>query len=675
MLNAFARHWRKGLAVLGAILVIALVHTAWPFLTYPETRFELTLASPLPAEETTVPLAGVAEVDITPAIGIPKFGYSAFATDSSGFRTRLKARAFYLHAPGSTPLALVQLDLGSGSLLLHRQVAVKIAAVTDVPAHGLSLMSTHTHTGPGNFLDSDFYNSFGTNRPGFDPKLLAFLTERISLAVQQAFEARRPARFATGRADAWGLTRNRSLPAWARNHGLDPDSLSPAMVYEAVNPAMHMLRIDLKADNGCFYPAGALTSFSVHGTAIPAFWDPYHGDVWAFLSRAFQNRSLSASAGDCQQPSPFPMVHGTVQATHGDNNPDVRGGRRGPIEAARIGQALADSARQLHAQLEARLEDTLSTRMGSRQLSLLEQPAANQPALCERAVVGAATAGAANDDEVFPISYLPFLKEGWPRRFFSDGCQGAKQWMLSKLQLAMPAERFPHRALLQIIQLNNLVLATTPWEVTLESGNRMRDAILEQLPPGDWLVEISSVANGYLGYATTPEEYSAQFYEGGHTLYGPGTVAYLSDQFGRLTHDLQARGEIADLPASDAFSLITRQYWPEAVTSTAPMVIEGKPEYIPAESNQEPFWRLRVRGPAPGNLALHEPLLAVQQQQDAGWQTLVTDEGVDLAWVLLDQSDEDAVYEARWYNPQHRAEAEFRFLIRPSAQALVSPPF
>ena len=157
-----------------------LVHTAWPFLTYPRETLTFQVPEPLPPTANGGPLAGVAEVDITPAIGLPKFGYSAWARNADGFRTRLKARAFYLHGPGQTPLALVQLDLGAGSLPLHYAVAERIAAATDVPARGLSLLVTHTHSGPGQYLGSDFYNTFGANSAGFDPQLFAFLSERIS---------------------------------------------------------------------------------------------------------------------------------------------------------------------------------------------------------------------------------------------------------------------------------------------------------------------------------------------------------------------------------------------------------------------------------------------------------------------------------------------------------------
>ena len=46
------------------------------------------------------------------------------------------------------------------------------------------------------------------------------------------------------------------------------------------------------------------------------------------------------------------------------------------------------------------------------------------------------------------------------------------------------------------------------------------------------------MANGYSGYVTTPEEYSAQRYEGASTLYGPHTLGAYMQTFDALTTEL-----------------------------------------------------------------------------------------------------------------------------------------
>src|SRR5690606_5353290 len=75
------RFFRLRLLLLAVLLatVGALVFTAWPFLTYPTTTLTISRPAPLPAATSGPALAGLAETDITPPIGIPKFGYSAWA--------------------------------------------------------------------------------------------------------------------------------------------------------------------------------------------------------------------------------------------------------------------------------------------------------------------------------------------------------------------------------------------------------------------------------------------------------------------------------------------------------------------------------------------------------------------------------------------------------------------
>src|SRR5439155_23216413 len=49
-------------------------------------------------------------------------------------------------------------------------------------------------------------------------------------------------------------------------------------------------------------------------------------------------------------------------------------------------------------------------------------------------------------------------------------------------------------------------------------------------------------ANGYIEYITTAEEYTAQYYEGGSTIYGPAEAA----MFGRVLARLAARVSSGD---------------------------------------------------------------------------------------------------------------------------------
>jgi len=641
------------LLLLSVGILGGLLHTAWPFLFYPRQNLSFSFpVPPITADDATAK-AGIAERDITPPAGMPKFGYSAWAKNADGFRTRLKARAFYLKGPGQSPLAIVQLDLGSGSLVLRHRVAELIADSTDIPAHALTLLVTHTHSGPGQYLGSDFYNVFGSNKPGFDPALFEFLSQRIADAVIDAYESRREARVAVGQSDLFGFTRNRSIEAWANNfpdqdhHNADP--------MQAVNPTMTLLRIDQRQGDG-FVPAGALSLYSIHGTAIPPFTRPYHADVWHWTSEELENELAVNAPG---------FIHGAAQATHADNNPAWKPDLRGDREAERIGKALGKHATWLFHSLENQLTGNLTTAIASRQLNLLDDIDTGRFGLCERAIAGASVAGAANGDEVFPISYLPLLAEDWPRRVFTDNCQGVKQWMLSKLQLLLPAKRFPHQALFQIVRINELVLVPLPWEITLESGNRLRQAVAATLPEGtNWKVEISSLANGYFGYAVTPEEYALQYYEGGHTLYGPHTLDFLIQQSEALSQDLQQHGDINDIPQRQTFSLLSRQYFPDSLAGPGTRRWLNEPQHHDGNAITGSYWSLQLAAEPASQLALDRPLLTVHCDHD-----VISDDSAELQ--LLHQEDTDKQtgrYEVRWYPATPSPSGSCRFAVNTADQ-------
>lgn len=676
---------RWTLRILVAALVLAVVGGAiavWPLYLLPVTDVRIANVPPQPPADRPAFEAGVAIRDITPPIGLPKFGYSSLAHSSDGFRTRLATRVVCLKPARGEPVALVQADLGASSLVLHHRVAELVAPRTDVAAHNLVVLATHTHSGPAQYLDSDFYNLFGANRPGFDPKMLDFLATRMADAVTEACTKRRAARIGIGQTSVWGLTRNRSLEAWLQNHDVLDKRATAERALEAVNPVLTLVRIDLRADDGRWLPAGAFTSFSIHGTGIPAFRGPWHGDVWA----AFEQEIEWAIRANFNPP--WPVVHAAFEGTHGDNNPNWREGWRGDEETNRIGTELAAGALRVFAALGPHMSEQATVSSAMREIDLLAAPAEVRAPLCDRAIIGAATAGAANGDEVFPIGYLPLLQEGWPRRVFRDGCHAEKQWLLSGLQpLGIPADRMPHRAALQVIRINDLTLVALPWEVTREAGNRIGarvSAALRDLGHGSRTV-VASHANGYFGYATTPEEYSLQYYEGGHTIYGPGTTEFLARQSARLTTELAQRGSFADLPAQWHFPLATRSYWPEPATPGGERTLLAGPAFVPGEGTQEPYWKVEYLDVAPGALELDRPLLSVQALSGDKWVALGNNgRPIDDQWQrqlqvrwLEDAGNGMARYELRWNTPPVTPNFSFRFAVaaRAGLPEWYSPPF
>lgn len=92
---------------------------------------------------------------------------------------------------------------------------------------------------------------------------------------------------------------------------------------------------------------------------------------------------------------------------------------------------------------------------------------------------------------------------------------------------------------LQLFVIGDTAIAGFPFEITTIAGKRLRNSLQEVLQQrGVKRVILSPYANGYSGYITTYEEYQAQIYEGGHTVFGEWSLAALQTRFDTLAKQL-----------------------------------------------------------------------------------------------------------------------------------------
>lgn len=97
-------------------------------------------------------------------------------------------------------------------------------------------------------------------------------------------------------------------------------------------------------------------------------------------------------------------------------------------------------------------------------------------------------------------------------------------------------------------------ISFVPGEPTITSGKRINDAVLDiarsQVPAGRVAdAVVAGLANGYLLYIATPEEYALQHYEGASTLYGPRTATFLASRYAFLALHL-AKPELTPTPTA-----------------------------------------------------------------------------------------------------------------------------
>ncbi len=548
--------------------------------------------------------AGFHKVDITPPPGMGTLGYGAEARQAEGFRGRLWARAMVLHGTSGEAFAFVVVDLDAVSMIVHRRVAELIAGRTNnfLATDNIVISATHTHSAPGNFTDTWSLNIIGTMPGGFDVGFVEFLSERIASAIDTARQRMKPARAAWRVEEMWGHTRNRAHEAFILNTNYPIDRpVAPTdldIVHQSVDPRWWMLRVDIDLDEGVggqWVPAGALSIFAIHGTGFSPGNELYDSDIHGEINRrldrqlavdeeiGFVHLMANGPEGDVspdwppESRCPLPFVT-TLRRPRGPHTPPARVGwmerdlaaRRKCIERGRdyvefVGGSLADRAASLHRSFEQRELSSDVTVRRTFETFPLTGPVAHALGLCERPKVGTALLAGGPDGRTRLFGWkamgLPLGLESGGSAIDreSDDCHRPKRVALPVLQSPLTGfGQFPAFGQFTVVQIGNAVIGTVPAEVTTTAGLRMARKVKEGWvrgtnPSGEQVARthfpIVGLANGYLNYVTTREEYDYQSYEGASTLYGPASAQAIGARLDALAalHQALDYGQRADV--------------------------------------------------------------------------------------------------------------------------------
>lgn len=135
---------------------------------------------------------------------------------------------------------------------------------------------------------------------------------------------------------------------------------------------------------------------------------------------------------------------------------------------------------------------------------------------------------------------------------------------------------------LQLFRIGNLAIIGLPWEVTTMSARRLRKNLLAVLAPaGVDTVVIAGLANDYIHYLTTREEYASQQYEGASNVFGPWTLAAVQQESRRLALAMRDGVAIDPGPAYPRVTPLLR-----------------RPPYVPSDVEAQPFGSLVSDVPA-----------------------------------------------------------------------------
>lgn len=676
---------------------------------------EIALPAPDPHQPVSgdVLRAGFGRADITPPPGLGLGGNGPEGRQARGWRTRLYARALVLQDARGERIALVVADLAHISALLQRRVAELLPTELGISADNLLLSATHTHSGPGHFYEATEFNLNGSSVVGFDQTLTDFLAGQIAGAVQQAAEHPRQARVAWGQRAVWGLTRNRSYEAFRRNTprwdletpppGLDPE-------YAAVNPLWTMLRVDLATDAAgtTYRPAGAYSIFAIHGTGNPSVTELYDADIHGIAERGLEqylDRKYGAGKGG-NRLAPPEALHLIANGAEGDVSPDWPAESRCPpallelvprpegpgtptvwdwrmptpaaqsacIASGRrfirdLGDSLTRHAIALFESLGPSLSGDVDLALGFETLALRRD--STRLGICGEAAVGTSTAAGAEDGRTrFAgwkfLGILGIGLEEGGRAITTDPrtCQGFKRTDLVKLTRK---RGLPEFAQVAVARVGDMYLATLPVEPTTMAAAAIQRSVGAALG-FEWVtarrrVTIVGLTNGFLQYLTTRAEYSAQSYEGGSTIFGPGEGEMFARELGKLADSLNRTGAGGSL-SNRVDSIFGRpgedkQLWPR--TEPRAQEMTAAPGWTGCRADTVTG---RWIGPSPDRLDLAgHPQVALEKETASGWEAVTWDDDPDVeVWALGPVRDNLWRYEVRWSTPPAGVPLRFRVL-------------
>ncbi|MET9359317.1 neutral/alkaline non-lysosomal ceramidase N-terminal domain-containing protein [Streptomyces sp. NPDC006632] len=463
--------------------------------------------------------AGRGIADITGEVAeCGMLGYGKADQQSAGLHTRQRARAFAFEE-GAVRLLLVVCELPLISDAVVREVLRRLPE--GYGAAQVMVTATHTHCGPGGYFHHALYNG---NTGGFRELTFRAITDGITEAARAAIADLAPARLRLAHGELTDAGVNRSPRAFARNPAADrahfPDAIDPRTTVLAVERDGRLV--------------AAVNWFATHNTSMTNRNRLVSSDNKGYAALHWERTVAGVDhlAGGTPR-----LVTAFAQTNAGDISPNLglapgRGPTDDQFENTRIigtrqyeAAAALTGGRPVLGGLDVRTTDILLSAVdvgpaftGDGRSHRTSPPVAGTAAFAGAHVDGPGFKG-------FGAGANP-LWDALSRRLvypFAPALRDAQHPKALALP-AGPVNRFlplvQEHARVQLLRIGPLFLIGVPAEVTITAGLRLRRTVAAILGADLPDVLVAGYSNGYVHYVTTPEEYDAQEYEGGSTLFG-----------------------------------------------------------------------------------------------------------------------------------------------------------
>ena len=565
---------------------------------------------------------------------------------------RLQANAYVLDDGKGQRVAIVQADLGGIPGELHTFVAKAIAGLGIDQSH-LLISATHDHGSVGGMWIGQGYALLGGDE--YDPRVFDAVGTGIVTAITEASSRLTPAKMAYGFGSVNNANHNRDTGSWS----LDPES----KLGDTTNaPRLMVMRIDT-VDG---VPLGVISNYANHGIIHGTFNYYYSGDNQGSTTRmAARGIQAAATLAGVKFPAGWKVVDSMINGAVGDITPVAddggwsdssfqtwgdasgfddpnymqfarmeNGGMRQAPEAVRVWRSLGASLSD-DVTLDARFDyvcfcaqqvpdDPFDPYSHVPYVPANDDPAYDHVSL--QAVLGG---GGISD-----APSLPSLPGGVTLPYPSGPCglncfptTVIPSHHLERPTLMASAGVSPYNSRVQVLRINDLALAGMPGEPTIEMGRRIERSILKAAPNIFHNAITVGLANDYVSYFPTIQEYEAYHYEGSFSLFGQQTGNVLKARLVHLAQLMQGGRPVEPCtldracvtPPDTSFLALTPE---PLVPDVGAGAVEAQPTSVQRLGGTNFQW---VGGGPGAEWNQGQPMVQVQRLGAGGWSTVASD--------------------------------------------------